>query len=94
MATATILEKVKNDLGFSADTRNAEIQLAIDTAKAKLGMTGVDTVNDGDAFTSAAIIMFCRGWFNFQGDGERYEKAFQTMADGMSLASEYMEAEE
>lgn len=89
-----ILDKVKNDLGIGGTARDTQITLAIETAKAKLGMTGVDIVAETDEYTCSAIIMFCRAWFNFQGDGERYEKAFQAMADSMSMASEYAEEQE
>ena len=89
----TVLQKVKSSLGITSNTRDTDIQLAIDSAMQQMQMMGVERVFENDPHTVMCIIMYCRGFFNFQGDGERYSERFEHMANGMALAEEYRGAE-
>lgn len=84
-----VLAAVKLDLGITHAAKDDDIVNAIDTAKRRLGMIGVDTVETEDATTMTAIKLYCRAWFNFQGDADRYRDAFEHLANAMSHASEY-----
>lgn len=86
-----LLEAVKKSLGISNSNRDDDVLLTIESAKQKLSMIGVNYVYEDDPHTAQAIIMYCRGWYNFQGDGERYMQRFEAMASAMSMASEYDE---
>ncbi len=92
MATI-LLEAVKNDLSIKHSKKDDEITAAIETAKQRLSQIGVDVVNEKNKTTASAIKLYCRYWFNFQGDGARYERAFRNMANAMSRASEFMEGD-
>lgn len=92
MATK-LLDTVKNDLGITHNKRNSDIQDAIETAKQRLSQIGVGIVSENNRTTVTAIKLFCRYWFNFQGDGERYEESFKSLADAMSKASEFREGD-
>lgn len=92
MATK-LLDTVKNDLGITHNKRNSDIQDAIETAKQRLSQIGVGIVSENNKTTVTAIKLFCRYWFNFQGDGERYEESFKSLADAMSKASEFREGD-
>ena len=85
----TVLQQVKSSLGITSNSRDADIQLAIDSAVQQMQMMGVENVFDNDPHTVMCIIMYCRGFFNFQGDGDRYSDRFERMANGMALAQEY-----
>ena len=90
MATdTTLVNAVKTDLGITSDRRNGDITTAIMAAEARLSMIGVETVDETDEVTVQAVKLYCRGWFNFQGDSERYEQAFEKLANAMSHAAEY-----
>lgn len=88
MAT-TLVNAVKTDLGITSDRRNGDITTAIMAAEARLSMIGVEIVDETDEVTEQAVKLYCRGWFNFQGDSERYEQAFEKLANAMSHAAEY-----
>ena len=92
MATK-LLDTVKNDLGITHNKRNSDIQDAIETAKQRLSQIGVGIVSENNKTTVTAIKLFCRYWFNFQGDGDRYEESFKSLADAMSKASEFREGD-
>lgn len=82
-------DSVKQDLGISHNKKDGDIDLAIRTAKQRLSQIGVSLVREQDPATITAIKLYCRSWFNFQGDGERYMKAFEGLANSMSQAGEY-----
>ena len=88
MAT-TLVNAVKSDLGITSSRRDDDIEIAILAAERRLSMIGVDTVEEVDELTMQAIKFYCRSWFNFQGDGERYSQAFEQLANAMSHATEY-----
>lgn len=83
---------VKEDLGISHCKKDADICEAIETAEQRLSQIGVDIVNSDDATTRTAIKLYCRAWFNFQGEGERYKAAFEGLANSMAQAKEYRRA--
>ena len=88
MAT-TLVNAIKTDLGVTSSRKDSNIENAINAAKRRLSMIGVETVEEVDDLTLQAIKIYCRGWFNFQGDSERYEQAFEQLANAMSHAREY-----
>ena len=88
-----VLAAVKTDLGITSTRRDSDIGTAIEAAKQRLSMIGVDTVSTSDEVTLQAVKLYCRAWFNFQGDSERYAQAFERLANAMSHASEYQEGE-
>lgn len=92
MAT-TLVNAVKTDLGVTSSRRDSDIENAILAAERRLSMIGVETIDEVDDLTLQAIKLYCRGWFNFQGDGERYEQAFEQLANAMSHATEYRDGE-
>lgn len=87
--TTAMLAVVKNDLGITHNKKDSSLTTAIETAARRLSMIGVDSVNLDDPTTETAVLLFCRHWLNFQGDGERYLELFERLANAMSHASEY-----
>lgn len=92
MAT-TLVNAVKSDLGITSSRRDGDIEDAIMAAERRLSMIGVETVEEVDELTMQAIKFYCRAFFNFQGDGERYSQAFEQLANAMSHATEYRDGE-
>ena len=89
-----VLAAVKTDLGITSSRRDSEITTAITAAEHRLSMIGVGTVSTSDEVTLQAVKLYCRSWFNFQGDGDRYEQAFEKLANAMSHANEYQEGDD
>lgn len=86
---SAILASVKLDLGISNTVKDSVIQDSIASAKQELRMHGVRAIDEEDPLTAQALKFYCRGFFNFQGDGERYMKAFEHLADSMALSGDY-----
>lgn len=84
-----ILEAVKLSLGKSGTSRDTDIISTIEAAKHDLRMRGVQLIIDTDPVTERAIIQYCRAWYNFQGEGERYQKAYESMSNAMALDADY-----
>lgn len=84
-----IIDKVKTSLGITSGSRNADIELAIVAAKKDMAMHGIRVVDENDPKTIQAIILYCRAWYNFQGDGDRYNQLYEHSANGMAVDTEY-----
>lgn len=86
-----ILEEVKKSLGISSASRDEDIKRTIAAAKKDMWRRGVKVIDFADALTVQAVILYCRAWYNFQGDGERYMKAYADAADAMAMEIVYNE---
>ena len=86
-----ILDDVKGSLGISNTSKDADITRTIDSAKQAMKMQGVQIIDETDPHTEQCIILYCRAWYNFQGDGERYSAQFERMANALALELDYME---
>lgn len=84
-----ILDDVKTDLRITNSSFNTELTTAIAAAKSRLSQIGVEVISDTDAVTATAIKLYCRSWMNFQGDSERYDIAFNSIASAMALSGDY-----
>ncbi len=91
---ATATELVRNDLHIRNDAKDAQITEAITTAKKRMSMMGVGVVSELDPTTLQCIKLYCRFYFNFQGEAQRYFEAFEYMANAMALSSDYEAAPE
>ena len=85
----TLTSIVKNDLGIRNDKHDAQIDMAINAAKTQMAMRGVTVINETDPTTVTCVELFCRHWFNFQGEAQRFFQAFEFLANAMALSSEY-----
>lgn len=84
-----IFDDVKSSLGITHGKKNDEIMSTISAAKIKMKMQGVNKIVESDPLTAQAIKLYAKAEFNFQGDGERYAKAFSSLTDAMALSDEY-----
>lgn len=86
-----ILDDVKTSLRISHNKLDGEIAEVINACKLDLGIAGVANVTDTDALTMQAIKMYARGWFNYQGNAERYNMAYVALKQSMALCGDYNE---
>lgn len=89
-----ILDDVKSSLGIRTQQKDADISDTINSAKKLLRLHGVNVINDTDPHTAQLIKLYCRGWYNYQGNGEQYMHAFRMAADQMALSLDYKEVAE
>lgn len=87
-----ILDEIKTSLRISHNKLDDEITGVINACKLDLGVAGVANVKDTDALTVQAIKMYARGWFNYQGNADRYQAAYVALKQSMALCGDYNEA--
>lgn len=90
MAT-TLTTAVKTDLGIRSTNKDTDIEMSIEAAKVQMAMRGVTVIQETDPTTVNCIILYCRYWFNFQGEADRFFQAFEFLANAMAKSSEYGE---
>lgn len=83
-----LLEAVKLSLGIKHSKKDEDITAAITAAMRELNISGVYTIEEDD-LTMQAIKLYCRYWYNYQGEGERYRKHFEALRDTMAFCHEY-----
>lgn len=88
---STLVELVRADLGIKSDKKDGDIQTAVRASFQRLRMRGVEIREEGEPLTQQAVKLYCRAWFNFQGDGDRYRQAFEALGDAMALSGDYRE---
>lgn len=89
MKPTLLSEQVKKDLHISSSRKDEQIDLAVQTAERLMRIRGVQNIDEADPTTAQCVMLYCRYYFNFQGDAENYYEAFGRMADSMAMAKEY-----
>ena len=88
MAT-TLKATIKTDLGITNERKDSNIETAIESAKIQMALRGVRVIAETDPTTVNCIELYCRYWFNFQGEADRFFQAFEFLANAMALSEEY-----
>lgn len=91
---ATLTQTVKTDLGIKNNVHDDGIYTAIEAAKIQMAMRGVKVIEEDDPTAVTCIELFCRHWFNFQGEAQRFFQAFEFLANAMAQSQEYGEEAE
>lgn len=80
------LDSVKKALRVTADAYNSEIDALILAARADLHRMGVHETSENSALVNQAIILYCKAYFGYSEDSERYAKAYNYMATSLALS--------
>lgn len=87
-----ILDDVKKNLKITNAANDADISDTIEACKIDLSIGGVMVVVETDALTKQAIKLYARSHYNYQGEGERWQKAYSALKDSMALCGDYNKA--
>ncbi len=82
-----MLDAVKQDLRISHNKLDEPIQEDIATALAFIENAGV-IPDENDPLVSRCVKDYCRWKYDYDGEGEKYEKAFYDLLATMSLSQE------
>lgn len=86
----TLLEEIKNKLRLvSSDFDEGELAPLIEACKGDLRMSGVIQLNTEDPLIRQAVSLYCKAFFGYSDDAERYMKAYTALKQSMALCSEY-----
>ena len=88
LTSSEIVERIKVALRISHNQLDNDIQNNIDAAILDLGRVGV-VVDSGDFLILKAIELFCKWQYDFGSKGEKYQKAYESMRNALSLCGDY-----
>lgn len=88
-----MLEAVKRNLRIVSNSLDDDIRLYIAACKRDLKMSGVEKQDDTDESMIIAVCLYCKWQMDFDSRGDRYGSAYAGLKAAMSLAVDYMEAE-
>ena len=66
-----------------------EIQYNVDACKKDMMRVGITVINEEDSAIQKVFELYLKWQYDFMGEGERYEKAYKGMRNGLSLCGEY-----
>lgn len=93
LVIAATIEQMRNMVRISHKKLDDELNILKEAYLTDLSMSGVDTIPAGDMLSLAALRLYLRWQMNYNGEADRYQKAYEATKIAMSLASEYKEAE-
>lgn len=88
----SLLSEVKLSLGISHDKMDSDIESTIDAACFDLyggGAEKVMAIKEENALVRQAIKMYCRSWYNYQGQGELWNERYEALKCFMGLSGDY-----
>lgn len=84
-----LLEEVRTRLRIKARVFDqAELEPLISAAQADLARVGVKA-GEADPLLRQAVVLYCKAYFGFAEDAERYRRAYEALRDSMALSGEY-----
>lgn len=91
-----MLDKVKIALRMKGTSLDSDVQETIDACKADLQLAGVQAggletgdTEPSDPLIRRAIILYAKATYDFEGQGDRYQRAYDALKMSMMLAGDY-----
>lgn len=89
----TLLEEIKMSLGgINHSKLDDEINSSIRAAcldMQRVGIQDAEELAKTDPLVLQCIKLYCRGFYNYQGQGERWDAAYEAARDSLSLSVDY-----
>lgn len=83
------LAEYKTAMRISHDKLDSDIQYNIEACKGDMNRVGIIYMDDSDPVIHKAIELYLKWQYDFMAEGERYEKAYKDMRNGLSLCGDY-----
>jgi hypothetical protein len=84
-----ILDEVKGSLRITNTASDIDIADVVSACELDMRLAGVVSIDANDALTRQAIKLYCRAYFNFQGEGVRWQEAYNGLKNSMALCGDY-----
>lgn len=84
-----MIDVIKKALRITHNALDDEIGIYIDACKIDLLKSGIRNLDDGDSAIKTMLILYAKWQFNFEEEGERYEKAYKEMRAAFAIVPEY-----
>lgn len=83
-----LIEKLKKRIRSMSDSSNEEVDDLIESCRKELEMAGVYG-DEEDPTYYQAVVLYCKANYGYDEDSERFEHAFKSLRDAMSLSGDY-----
>lgn len=83
-----LIEKLKGRIRTMSDASNEEVDDLVESCRKELEMAGVYG-DEQDPTYYQAIVLYCKAHYGYDEGTERFEKAFKSLRDAMSLSGDY-----
>lgn len=83
-----MIEEIRSSMRITHRYSDEEILRNIDTCKIDMRMAGVYGA-DSDELIRKACELYVKWQFDYEGKGERFEKAYRSLKDAMALCGDY-----
>lgn len=88
-----MVDLIKTDLRISHSQLDNDIESTINACELDLKLVGIklnkDSEGNYDALIQKAITLYCRFFYDFNGKGEQYQKAYENLKRVLSLCGDY-----
>ena len=85
-----LLDDVKTSLRITNDDYNAEVTGLIESCKLDLNTAGIVNVDENDALTKHAIILYAKGHFGYDNpEADRFQESYEMLKNHLSMSSDY-----
>lgn len=80
---------MRQRLRIKSEALDVEIEQNIQAALTEMRRVGIVVTDLSSPLIFTCAEFYCKWMMGFEGDGEKYEKAFEKMRDALSLTGEY-----
>lgn len=84
-----MLSQVKESIRIKHDKLDSDLQGHIDACKADLKRAGVTKIDETDALITQAIKIYVKWQVNYEGQADRFMRAYESLRDALSLCGDY-----
>lgn len=89
----TEIEAMRKRLRIKTNILDVDIEQNIQSAIAEMRRVGIAVTDLSKPLVFTCAEFYCKWLMGFEGDGEKYEKAFEKVRDALSLSGEYNETD-
>lgn len=84
-----MLAKIKESLRIKHSALDGDISDQMQACMGDLKRVGISKVSEGDFLVIQAVKLYIKWQFNFEGEADRYRRAYESMRDALSLSGDY-----
>ena len=89
-----MLQKVKDSIRIRHDKLDGDIEDNINACKRDLARVGIVAISDDDYLIIQAVKLYAKWQLDFEGQADRYQKAYESLRDSLSLCGDYNRGED
>ena len=84
-----LIDDIKVNLRIKSVAYDTDIEDLIESCKIDLKIAGVVKIVEDEALTKQAIKLYCKGYFGFDENSEKFQAAYLALKQSMSLCGDY-----